>query len=79
MVQECVSILRRSFQHMVFKIHPWEKNHRGTEFPIAFILQIIVILVPHSPEFMLPTCFFTFGAIILAGVYTLVMPVSSIL
>ncbi|GFR18796.1 hypothetical protein TNCT_515821, partial [Trichonephila clavata] len=35
--------VRRSFQHMVFKIHPWEKNHRGTEFAIAFILQIIVI------------------------------------
>ncbi|GFR14639.1 t-complex protein 1 subunit alpha [Trichonephila clavata] len=51
----------------------------GTEFPIAFILQIIVILVPHSPEFMLPTCFLPFGAIFLAGVYTLVMPVSSIL
>ncbi|GFR07129.1 hypothetical protein TNCT_393171 [Trichonephila clavata] len=23
-----VRILRRSFQRMVFKIHPWEKNHR---------------------------------------------------
>ncbi|GFQ67454.1 hypothetical protein TNCT_657271 [Trichonephila clavata] len=35
----------------------------GTEFPIEFILQIIVILVPHSHEVMLPTCFLPLGVV----------------